>query len=231
MTRDKDRTRIIRSRMKSTGESYTAARRQVLARAPGSTSRRPAAPGSPLPENYATLAGKSDETMKRQTGYTWPEWMRILEADGVARMTHGEIARHVNEKYGVSGWWSQSVTVGYERLKGLREPGQRLSGAYEASKSKTFDVPVATLYAACADDARRRRWLTGVDAKVRSGSAPKTLRLQWPDGTIVALWFAGKGAGKSHLALAHTKLKSKAAMEQAKAEWSARLDSLAKVLR
>ena len=32
MTRDKDRKRIIRSRMKKTGESYTAARAHVLAK-------------------------------------------------------------------------------------------------------------------------------------------------------------------------------------------------------
>jgi hypothetical protein len=32
MTRDKDRKRIIRNRMKSTGESYTTARRHVVAR-------------------------------------------------------------------------------------------------------------------------------------------------------------------------------------------------------
>ena len=33
MTRDKDRKRIVRDRMKKTGESYTAARIHVLAKA------------------------------------------------------------------------------------------------------------------------------------------------------------------------------------------------------
>jgi hypothetical protein len=32
MPRDKDRKRVIRSRMKKTGESYTAARAQILSR-------------------------------------------------------------------------------------------------------------------------------------------------------------------------------------------------------
>jgi hypothetical protein len=32
MTRDNDRKRIIRNRMKKTGESYTAARAQILSR-------------------------------------------------------------------------------------------------------------------------------------------------------------------------------------------------------
>ena len=34
MTRDKDRKRIIRTRMGKTGESYTAARAHVLSRGP-----------------------------------------------------------------------------------------------------------------------------------------------------------------------------------------------------
>jgi hypothetical protein len=228
MTRDKDRKRIIRNRMKSTGESYTTARRHVVARAAKSPVRTPPLR---LPADYAALAGKSDQTMTRRTGYSWPEWIRLLDADNAGTRTHGEIARLVHEKYNVSGWWSQTVTVGYERLKGRRERGQRIGGSYEASKSKTFNVPVRVLYDACADGTTRRQWLDGVDAKVRTATAAKSMRLQWPDGTIVALWFVGKGAGKSTLSLAHTKLTGKTAMEKAKAEWSTRLHALAELLQ
>ncbi len=122
------------------------------------------------------------------------------------------------------------VTVGYERLKGRRERGQRMSGAFEASKSKTFNAPVRKLFDAWADDAKRQRWLRDVDATVRTATSPKSMRLQWPDGTIVAVWFTAKDDGKSNVALAHTKLASKAALERAKAEWGTRLDLLGKLL-
>ena len=45
-------------------------------------------------------------------------------------MPHKEIARYVREKFAVSGWWAQTITVGYERIRGLREKGQRRSGGY-----------------------------------------------------------------------------------------------------
>jgi uncharacterized protein YndB with AHSA1/START domain len=231
MTRDKDRKRIIRNRMKNTGESYTAARRQVLARAVKRTSPpRPAAnvETSRTARSHAPVT--SDEAIKRQTGYSWDAWVGMLDAEGAAAMAHRDIARLVHQKYGVADWWSQAVTVGYERLKGRREPGQRLNGAYEVSKSKTFNVPVAALFDAFADNSTRRRWLDGINATIRTATAPKSMRLQWPDGTIVALWFAGKGDGKSTVALAHTKLTSRADLEKARADWGARLDRLSRLL-
>ena len=230
MTRDKDRKRIIRNRMKTTGESYTTARSHVVARA-AKGSPRPAVTSRRQPSvDHAVIAGMSDDKIQRQTGHTWAEWIRLLDHEGAAMMVHRDIARLVHDKYGVADWWSQTVTVGYERLKGRRERGQRLNGAYEVSKSKTFNVPVGRLFDACADDTARRRWLDGINASVRTATAPKSMRLQWPDGTIVALWFIAKGATKSSLALAHTKLTSATAMEKTKTEWSARLDALARVL-
>jgi hypothetical protein len=230
MTRDKDRKRIIRNRMKTTGESYTTARRHVVARAEKRATRASASTPAPPKVDAAVVAGMSDDRIKSQTGHTWGEWVRLLDAEGAATMAHRDVARIVHDKFEVADWWSQTVTVGYERLKGRRERGQRMDGAYEVSKSKTFGVPVGVLFDAFADTARRRRWLDGIDAKVRTATAPKSMRLQWPDGTIVALWFTSKGAAKSNLALAHTKLSSRAALEKAKGEWAERLDALARLL-
>ena len=202
MTRDKDVKRIIRTRMRKTGESYTAARAPVLSKAtPKPTFARgeldalrrggPAAPAI----GYSKLAGMKDETIAAKTGRTWKEWVRALDAEGATAMRHGEIARLLRDKHGVADWWTQMVTVGYERIKGLRERGQRLSGAYEATKSRTYNVPVSTLFDAWADDRKRRRWLDGLDAGVRTATAPKSMRLGWPDGTIVAAWFTAMLTG------------------------------------
>ena len=83
------------------------------------------------------------------------------------------------------------------------------------------------LFEAWADDGTRRRWLDGVAATVRTATAPKSLRLQWPDGTIVVVGFAAKSDAKSMVALTHTKLRSKAALVDAKKYWTDRLDALA----
>lgn len=230
MTRDKDRKRIIRTRMKTTGESYTTARRHLTA--PASQRRLPAVASRAQTAvvDPAAVAGMSDDKIRAKTGRAWQEWVRSLDGDGAAALTHGEIACIVRDKYSVPAWWSQTVTVGYERLTGRRERGQRVSGAYEVGKSKTFNVPVATLFGAWADEATRRRWLTGIDVSVRTATAPKSMRLQWPDGAIVAVWFSGKGPAKSAVALAHTKVKTRAAMEHIKKEWATRLEALSRLL-
>jgi hypothetical protein len=219
MPRDKDRKRIIRERMKKTGESYTTARAHVLWK---KKSDRPAAAAVDL----AALAGIKDDAIAAKTGRTWRQWVRVLDADGAAVMPHRDIAAIVHKKHKVGDWWAQTVTVGYERIKGLRERGQRRNGTYEASKSRTFNVPVNALFEAWAHDAARRRWLAGLEAVVRTATSPKSMRLQWPDGTLVAVGFMAKGHGKSAVALAHTKLRDRAASDEAKKYWTDRLDAL-----
>jgi len=122
------------------------------------------------------------------------------------------------------------VTVGYERIKGIRARGQRRDGSYEASKSRTFDVPVTRLFNAWAKAPVRRRWLDGASLKVRTATAPKSMRLDWPDGGIIAVWFEPKGKSKSVVALAHTKLPDKPTADRLKKYWSDRLDALGEVL-
>lgn len=222
MTRDKDRKRIIRDRMGKTGESYTAARTHVLKAKTKSETGAAA---------LAERAGIAEATITARTGRGWKQWMTALDADGAASWPHSDIAVLVRDKYGVDDWWGQAVTVGYERIKGLRERGQRRDGSYEANKSKTFDVPVRTLFRAWADTRTRKRWLGDVNASVRTKSPLKAIRLRWPDGTIVIAGFTAKSATKSMVALAHTKLPSKAASAARKLEWAARLDALGQVLR
>jgi hypothetical protein len=220
VTLDKDRKRIIRRRMQKTGESYTTARVHVLSKT--TLSQAP-------PPNTA-LAGMSDEKIAAKTGHAWREWVRLLDADGAAAMPHRAIAALVRTKHGVGDWWAQTVTVGYERIKGLREVGQRRSGEYEAGKTKTFGAPVEVLFDAWADPATRRHWLDGLEAEVRRATRPKSLRLRWPDGTVVLVMFTSKGPHRSVAALTHTKLPDKAALNRTKQYWSERFDVLARVL-
>jgi hypothetical protein len=236
MPRNKDLKRLVRARMKRTGEAYTAARahinktprRKTLSVASVTSSRATTTPAL-QPSEYASLAGMSDATIKEKTGCTWDRWVYALDRRGAEKMSHGEIARIVNEKYKVDGWWSQTVTVGYERIKGLRARGQRLDGTYEASKSRTFNVPVTTLFDAWAKASVRRRWMDGQSVKVRTATAPKSMRLGWADGGIIAVGFTSKGKSKSSVALAHTKLPDGATAQRLKQYWSERLDALNEV--
>jgi hypothetical protein len=180
--------------------------------------------------DYAALSGMSDATIKAKTGCSWERWVKALDHHGAKEMSHRDIAALVNQKYKINGWWSQSVTVGYERIKGLRARGQRRDGTYEANKSRTFDVPVAKLFDAWTDANVRRRWLDGDNVKVRTATAPKSIRLGWSDGSIIAVGFMPKGKSRSSVALSHTKLPDKATADRLKTFWSDQLEALGEVL-
>jgi uncharacterized protein YndB with AHSA1/START domain len=226
MPTNKDFKRVVRARMQKTGEAYTTARAQLLHK-----QQVPASAPAPAPADYATLAGMmSDAALKAKTGCTWERWVRALDRVEAYAWPHREIAKHVHEKYKVPGWWSQTVTVGYERIKGLRAVGQRRGGGFEATKSKVFAVPLARLYRAFADKRSRARWLSDVDLTVRTATRNKSMRITWPNATSVELYFTGKGAAKSQVHVQHGRLPDKAAATQVKQYWAERLAALGEVL-
>jgi hypothetical protein len=229
MPLNKDLKRLVRARMTKTGEAYTAARAHIIKK-PKTTTGSEAAPATSKAVDYAALAGMSDATIKAKTGCTWERWVQALDHHGAEQMSHREIATLVNTKYKIPGWWSQSVTVGYERIKGLRARGQRRDGSYEATKSRTFNVPVSVLFDAWADAKTRRRWLDGAKVNVRTATAPKSMRLDWTDRSIIAVGFAAKGKSKSSVAVQHEKLPDRDTAERLKQYWSDRLDALGEVL-
>lgn len=140
--------------------------------------------------------------------------------------SHTEIAKYVGANFdGVSAWWAQTITVGYERIRGLREVGQMRGGTYEANKTRTFSVDVSTLFAMFADARRRKKWLEGVK-RIRTKIEDRSIRFDWEDGTQVNVYFEAKGDAKSRVAVQHTKLASKADADAAKTAWHARLDAL-----
>jgi uncharacterized protein YndB with AHSA1/START domain len=219
MPADKDFKRLVRTRMQKTGEAYTTARARLLRK-----QQRPLT-AEPTPD-YGKLAGMSDAVIEKRTGFGWDHWVAELDRAGAHQWPHREIARLVHETYHVPDWWTQAVTVGYERIKGLRAIGQRRGGAYEASKSKVFPVPIARLYRAFQDTRTRRRWLGDVKFTIRTAIPEKSIRVTWPDGSSVELYFVNQGPGKTQLAVQHGKLPDKAAADRMKAYWTERLAAL-----
>jgi len=231
MPRQKDLKRLVRARMQKTGEAYTTARSQILKKPKSKpTARVSAAMSAVSKKDYAVVAGMSDASIKAKTGCNWEKWVKSLDYYGADKMSHGEIAELVSKKYKVPDWWSQTVTVGYERIKGLRARGQRRDGSYEATKSRTFDVPVTTLFEAWSDKSVRDRWLNGTTVKVRTATAPKSIRLGLADGGILAVGFTPKGKTKSAVAVSQAKLPDRETAERQKRYWSEKLDALKEIL-
>ena len=224
----KDLKRRVRERVRKTGESYTAARARLLQRklekkpAPGPRPA-PAAPSADL----AQLAGMSDAAVRAKTGRDWAGWVAELDRAGAAALPHREIAQLLHAQHGVPGWWSQTVTVGYERIRGLREKGQRRGGGYEVSKSKTYPVAVGEVWLAFC---RCKPWLGDAGVRMSKATRHKSMRWKWPDGTPIEVYFWPKGPAKCQVQLQHRKLPSRAEAERLRTFWAERLARVGELL-
>jgi hypothetical protein len=208
MTTQKTFKRRVRERMAKTGESYTAARRQLLA---AGHQPDPAAP------TFETVV--SDDRMVEATGKRHEQWFAILDEWGGTDHDHTEIARHVIEDLGVPGWWGQSITVSYERSRGLRAVGQMKDG-WTVNASKTVGVSVDELFEAFDDAGVRTRWLPDGDLSRRTATRPRSARYDWEDGsTRVIVSFEAKGSQKATIYVSHERLPDADTAEAMRAYW------------
>lgn len=227
MPRDKDLKRVVRTRMQKTGESYTTARARILDKpAPGSATT--AAPATP---DFAALAGKRDALVLEKTGRTWEQWVHELDRRHAHELAHADLARLISAEYGVSMWWTQSVTVGYERIKGLRAVGQRRGGAFEASRSRTFPVAADALFELAANARRRAHWWAGVKVEARPDNRTPAIRARHVDGTTTVLYFTARTPAKTTLTAVGSGLPDRAAADAFKTTWGDRFDRLGALIR
>src|SRR5918995_4660132 len=189
----------------------------------------PAATATALPPRVAE-PGVSDAAVQRATGKSWDEWFALLDAWQGTTHNHTEIARHVYETYGIDGWWAQSVTVGYERARGMRALHERPDG-FSMNASKTFPVPVERLFAAFAEQDERERWLEAVELRPRTSQPHKSARFDvLPGETRLAVTFVTKGPRKAVAQLQQDRLSSAEDVARWKALWKEELVRLASVL-
>ncbi len=181
-------------------------------------------------KNADKIAGLSSDAVKAKTGRGWTDWLKILDQAGAKKMKHPEMATYLHEKLGLSGWWAQMVTVGYEQARGLRVAHQTLKG-FEISRSKTIAVPTKMLFDAFKNDKTRFRWLPEKGVSIRKATPYKSMRVTWPDGkTLLSVNFYPKGEGKSQIVVQHLKLASAKEAKQKQSYWSKALDKLKNLL-
>jgi hypothetical protein len=209
MTTQQSFKRRIRARMEKTGESYTAARAQLL----------------PEPEWEARI---SAERVRERTGRTWNQWFSVLDEWGAAEREHPEIASWLIAEQAVPGWWAQGITVEYEKARGLRPQGGGRDGTLNVSASKTVAVPVERLYEAFTD---LEPWAPGAPLRERTATPGRGARYDWGDGsTRVIVGFTAKGEAKSTVALSHERLPDGESADSMRSYWRERLEVLKRLL-
>ena len=172
----------------------------------------------------------SSEKLAETTGRNWDEWIELLDQAGAPKRTHTEIARWLTDEQGVPGWWAQSITVGYERARGLREPGQRADG-WSVTASKTIEVPIETLFEAFERESIREQWLPEAELHLRTANAPVSARYDWADGsTRLIVGLESLSDSRSRVALEHEKLPDSEVAERMKVWWRERVCDLKELL-
>lgn len=166
-----------------------------------------------------------DEAVRKGTGRDWYEWLDVLDAWGARERAHPEIARYVGEEHGIDGWWAQTVTVGYERIRGMRKVNERPDG-FSMNASKTVPLPVDTLFELFTDDGRRAAWLGDDVLRLRTSVPPKSARFDiLDDGGILAVTFIDKGE-RSAAQLQVEKIPTEDELARRRSIWKSRLDDL-----
>lgn len=172
--------------------------------------------------------GVSDDAVKAKTGKKWDEWFKVLDKAGARMMDHEEITLLVQKQAGLSPWWGQLVTVGYEQEHGMRQKHQR-GVRYEVDRSKTLAAPVTAVWNAWHDPEVLARWLPGAQFEVIKATPHKVLHLKWPDGTHVVVMFGERG-GKTKMVVSHERVQVSGEVHQLQDYWSAALNRLKDVL-
>jgi hypothetical protein len=171
----------------------------------------------------------SDAAVKAKTGRNWMGWFIILNKVNANAMAHRDVAELLHEKYGVPGWWSQMITVEYERARGGREKHERPDG-FSVGVSKTLAANLADAYRAFADPKTRAKWFPKGKLEIGKCTANKYWRAKWNGDARLEANFYAKDPGKSQVTIQISKLKKKADVEKERTAWKAALENLAQRL-
>lgn len=200
-----------------------------------------------MPGKTLVDASISDAAVKRATGHGWAYWYKALDKFRAAEKGHTAAAKHLRDVYNTTLWWSQMITVQYERQKGLREVNQSCSGRYQVSVSRTIAVPVESAWDAFAKTSKLNKWFTsgakqrfaeggqysngdGNHGEFRRIVPMKRIRFTWNSkhhkpGSIVEVRFVDKGE-KCGVTVDHSNLPSLEDVEDLRKSWSWAMDSL-----
>ena len=172
MTRQKTFKRRVRERMAKTGESYTAARRMLIA-----DGDRPDAAVAGVRAAGGRGAGRRGDR-PRLAGV-----VRAARRVGRARAapTPRSRAGCATSTGSTAGTRSRSRSATSEPAASARRASMPTGSRSRATR--TVGVPVERLFDSFEDQALRERWLPGAELRTRTATAPRSARYDWEDGS------------------------------------------------
>lgn len=240
---------VVRARAAKTGESYTTARRQVLAAKPSPApaarleASKPLAVEASAARNSRVPRGElSGKTAIKSTGHDLEYWFKVLDAFG-KKHGHAKAAEYLHSEHKVKAWHAQMITVTWERARGLREENQSCTGAFQVSVSRTIGAPVSWIVEFFNDAKSRKAWLKAASPALAQTledaiAAGKSMELKNPGyarmrykwlSSVVELRATAKPDGKSSLVADSSDLPDGGAVAVRREAFSQALDRLREI--
>ena len=201
-----------------------------------------------------TLGRISSESVHEATGRGWEEWLDALDAAGAAEWDHKEIVAYLEREHPevTSGWWRQSLTVGYEQARGKRVVGETMDAGFQVGVQRS--VPATATEAWTLMTSRPELWLgegasiafhegeqyevppgdgaPGASGEVRVVKPGDRLRMTWqPEGwpapATLQLTLSESRSGKTAVHAHLEKLPDADAREAMRKRWREALERIA----
>jgi hypothetical protein len=161
----------------------------------------------------------SDEAVLKATGKNWKDWFSIL--DKAKKETHREKASFIFDNYfskhKSGGWWSQGITVEYERARGLRKVNQ-VSDGFRVTINKTVDGTIKDLENKWEEILKLPEVKKKNLEKIPSKTKRAMVRYKYKDGEVF-VYFDEKGDGKAKIMVEPAKLPKKSLVETERKFW------------
>ncbi len=198
----------------------------------------------------------SSGAVKKATGRDWDGWIRFIDRRGGASMDHRAIVALLAGPGAVqSGWWQQTVAVGYEHKKGKRRTGQTAGAGFQVGVQRAVPLARRALWDLLTSEAGLRVWLGSVRGlrfqpgerfethdqlcgQIRTVKPTERVRLSWRPrrrkaATTLQLSLScpRNTRARTTLRFHHEKLRSGAERERMRAHWKAVLERLVELAR
>lgn len=143
--------------------------------------------------------GVGDDAVAAATGQPREAWFARLDEADATTWTHKAVATWLVAEHGVDPWWAQNVTVAYEQARGIRRPGQRQDGTYEASVTRSVDLEKTAALRALAGVVEEA--LGRAPLALNLTAKHPTARFPLDDGEFVLASSSDRPGGRSSIGL------------------------------
>ena len=168
----------------------------------------------------ASQKNVGDDAVREATGQGRDEWFALLDGAEATGWKHRDIASWLVREHQVDPWWSQSITVAYEQARGIRSPGQRQDGTYEASVTRTVALDKVEALRALAAVVAGELGIEPLALNLEAKNA--TARFPLDGGEFVLASSSDRPGGKASIGLVWGRMPDDARLTEAKSrmrEW------------